>query len=49
VYLYNAERKAGVGVGFTSFVTTTVGQKIVQNAGLAPASIPNRIIQLNAE
>jgi phosphate transport system substrate-binding protein len=45
----NAERRTGPGVGFTSFVLTTPAQKIVQNVGLVPAVIPNRVIQLTSE
>jgi phosphate transport system substrate-binding protein len=49
LYLYNAESKASVGIGFSAQVLSNIGQKIIQNAGLVPASIPYRIIQLNAE
>ncbi len=49
LYLYNAEAKASVGIGFSAQVLSNIGQKIIQKAGLVPASIPYRIIQLNAE
>ncbi len=49
VVLANAERRLGPGVGFASFALTTPGQKIVQQYGLVPAVIPNRVIQLTAE
>ena len=49
LYLYNAEAKAAVGVGFSAFVLSNIGQKIIQNAGLVPAAIPYRTIQLTAE
>jgi phosphate transport system substrate-binding protein len=49
LYLYNAEAKAAVGVGFSALVLSNVGQKIIQKAGLVPASIPYRTIQLHAE
>jgi phosphate transport system substrate-binding protein len=49
LYLYNAEVKAAAGVGFSALVLSNIGQKIVQNAGLVPASIPYRTIQLHAE
>ncbi len=49
LYLYNAETRAGVGAGFGTFVMTVSGQKVIQDAGLVPVSIPNRIIQINAE
>ncbi len=46
---YNAERRLGPGAGFAAFALTTPGQKIVQNSGLVPAVIPNRVIQLTSE
>jgi phosphate transport system substrate-binding protein len=49
LYLYNAETKAAVGVGFSALVLSNVGQKIFQRSGLVPVSIPYRTIQLKAE
>lgn len=49
LYLYNAEAKAAVGLGFSALVLSNVGQKIVQRSGLVPVSIPYRTIQLHAE
>ncbi len=50
LYLVLAESKAAVGAGFSTYVIKTVtGQKAVQNAGLVPVKIPNRVIQLNPE
>jgi phosphate transport system substrate-binding protein len=49
VLVYNAERRLGPGAGFAAFALTLPGQKIVQNSGLVPAVIPNRVIQLTAE
>lgn len=49
LFVINAERRAGPGVGFAAFVLTTPAQKIVQNSGLVPAVIPNRLIQLTSE
>jgi ABC-type phosphate transport system substrate-binding protein len=49
LYLYNAEAKAAVGVGFSAMVLSNVGQKIFQRSGLVPVSIPYRTIQLHAE
>jgi phosphate transport system substrate-binding protein len=49
LYLYNAEAKTSVGVGFGALVLSNVGQKIIQRAGLVPALIPYRTIQLHAE
>jgi len=49
LYLYNAEAKAAVGLGFSAFILSNIGQKIIQKAGLVPVSIPYRTIQLTAE
>jgi phosphate transport system substrate-binding protein len=49
LYLYNEESNAAVGIGFSAFVLSNVGQKVIQKAGLVPAVIPYRTIQLNAE
>jgi phosphate transport system substrate-binding protein len=49
LYLCNAEAKAAVGIGFGAFLVSNEGQKVIQNAGLAPASIPYRTIQLTSE
>jgi phosphate transport system substrate-binding protein len=49
LYLYLSEKRQAVGSGFSTFVLTTIGQKIVQNYGLVPERIPNRIIQLTSE
>jgi phosphate transport system substrate-binding protein len=49
LYLYVSEKRQAVGSGFSTFVLTTIGQKIVQNYGLVPERIPNRIIQLTSE
>ena len=49
LYLYNAETKAAVGLGFSALVLSNVGQKIFQKSGLVPVTIPYRTIQLHAE
>jgi hypothetical protein len=50
LYLYTAESRTVIGSGFSTFVIVTIaGQKIVQNAGILPVKIPNRVIQLNSE
>ncbi len=49
LYLYNTNAKADVGVRFSAFVLSNIGQKIIQNVGLVPVSIPYRTIQLHAE
>jgi phosphate transport system substrate-binding protein len=49
LYLYNTETDASLGVGFSALVLSNIGQKIIQKAGLVPALIPYRTIQLHAE
>jgi phosphate transport system substrate-binding protein len=49
LYLYNAEDKETLGLGFSAFVLSSIGQKIFQRSGLVPVSIPYRTIQLHAE
>jgi phosphate transport system substrate-binding protein len=49
LYLYNAETKATVGLGFSALVLSNIGQKIFQRSGLVPVSLPYRTIQLHAE
>jgi phosphate transport system substrate-binding protein len=49
LYLYTAEPRGGLGAGFSTFVMRIQGQKILQDAGLVPASIPSRTIQITAE
>ena len=49
LYLYSAETKATVGLGFSAFILSNIGQKIFQQSGLLPVSIPYRTIQLHAE
>jgi hypothetical protein len=49
LYLYNAEARAAVGLGFSALVLSNIGQKIFQRSGLVPVSIPYRTIQLKAE
>ncbi len=49
LYLYVSEKELGVGSGFSTFVMTLSGQKIIQDYGLAPEIVPSRIIQLTSE
>ncbi len=49
LYLYISEQKLAVGSGFSTFVMTLPGQKIIQDYGLAPEIVPSRIIQLKSE
>ena len=49
IHLITTERRSLTGSGFATFILTTIAQKIVQNAGLVPAVIPHRAIQLTSE
>ncbi|WP_224998577.1 PstS family phosphate ABC transporter substrate-binding protein [Cesiribacter sp. SM1] len=49
VYVLSREARAGLGSGFTSFVASERGQRIVLKAGLVPATMPLRIVQLTEE
>lgn len=46
VYIYVTPDSYGVSSGFTSFMTSAAGQKIVQNQGLVPATMPVRLVEL---
>jgi len=46
VYIYSTPDSYGVTTGFTSFLTSVAGQKIVQSQGLVPATMPVRLVQL---
>ena len=52
VYMYFTSaptRDAGPELGFTTFVASYLGQKIIQDAGLVPATMPIRVIQTKQE
>jgi phosphate transport system substrate-binding protein len=46
-YIMSTEFSMNVSVGFTSFMLSYDGQRIVLNSGLVPVTQPVRIIQLN--
>ncbi len=46
VYIYSRADNYGVAAGFTSFITSVAGQKIVQNSGLVPATMPVRLVEV---
>lgn len=46
VYIYVTPDSYGVSSGFTAFITSAAGQKIVQNQGLVPATMPVRLVEL---
>jgi len=43
------EGRAGLGTGFTSFVAGEKGQRIILKAGLVPATMPIRLVQIRRE
>jgi phosphate transport system substrate-binding protein len=46
VYIISREARAGLGTGFTSFVASDKGQRIILKSGLVPASQPVRLVEL---
>lgn len=46
VYIYSRADSYGVAAGFTSFITSGAGQKIVVSNGLVPATMPVRIVEM---
>lgn len=49
LYLYYTGSRSEVAAGFAAFVASGPGQKIFQNAGLVPATMPVRLVQLTEE
>jgi phosphate transport system substrate-binding protein len=52
VYIYytiSEKRDLGPELGFTTFVASHPGQKIIMDAGLVPATMPIRLVQINEE
>lgn len=45
IYIYSRADNYGVAAGFTTFITSAPGQKIVQSSGLVPATMPVRLVQ----
>jgi phosphate transport system substrate-binding protein len=46
VYIYSRSDMYSVGAGFSSFIASGAGQKIILNHGLVPATMPVRLVQL---
>jgi phosphate transport system substrate-binding protein len=46
VYMLSREAYTGLGTGFTSFVASERGQRIVLKSGLVPATMPVRFVEL---
>jgi len=52
VYIYTTSspaRDAGPELGFATFVASFAGQKIIKDAGLVPATMPIRLVQINED
>ncbi|MCW3103401.1 MAG: hypothetical protein JWO09_1841 [Bacteroidetes bacterium] len=49
VYMINRQTRAGLGMGFVSFVASDKGQLIILKAGLIPAIAPVRMVQINTQ
>jgi len=49
VYMINREGRSGLGTGFIAFVAGEKGQRIILKAGMVPATMPVRLIQIKTE
>ena len=49
VFMINRQTRAGLGMGFVSFVAGDKGQLMILKAGLIPAIAPVRLVQVNVE
>ncbi len=49
VYMINRQTRAGLGMGFVSFVAGDKGQLMILKAGLIPAVAPVRLVQINMQ
>lgn len=49
VYMINRQTRAGLGMGFVSFVAGEKGQIMILKAGLIPAIAPIRLIEVNTK
>jgi phosphate transport system substrate-binding protein len=49
VYIISREARTGLGSGFLSFVASDRGQRIVLKAGLVPATMPVRLVEVKQE
>lgn len=47
VYMINRQTRAGLGMGFVSFVAGDAGQRIILKMGLIPAIAPTRVVKFN--
>jgi phosphate transport system substrate-binding protein len=49
VYMYSREVNRDLGLGFIAFVSSAAGQKVFQNSGLVPVTMPVRLVQLTSQ
>ncbi len=49
VYMINRQTRAGLGMGFVSFVAGDKGQLMILKAGLIPAIAPVRLVEINTK
>lgn len=49
VYMINRQTRAGLGMGFVSFVAGDKGQLMILKSGLIPAIAPIRLVKVNME
>jgi len=47
VYMINRQTRAGLGMGFVSFVAGDKGQRIILKMGLIPAIAPTRMVEIS--
>jgi len=46
IYAILTEPRAGLGAGFTSFVASDKGQRIIQKTGVLPITLPMRLVKI---
>jgi phosphate transport system substrate-binding protein len=49
VYMYSRAVEQDISLGFISFVSSAPGQKIIQNNGLVPVTMPVRLVSLTSQ
>jgi phosphate transport system substrate-binding protein len=49
VYVYTRNIEQDVSMGFIAFLTSSAGQKVFQNEGLVPATMPVRLVHLTSQ
>ena len=49
IYIINAEPRNGLVTGFSSFVASDKGQRIILKAGIIPAVAPTRVVNMRKD